>query len=204
MSLFLETIKIQDGELQHPDLHLQRIHNTCLEYYGKKKHLGTMRDHLNLSAKNRLEKTKLTIRYDLDDQFFSSTAYAIKKIETLVLIEDNELDYHLKYTDRKILEKYARMAGLENEAVIIKNNRITDTTYANLALWNGSEWHTPLYPLLKGTKRQLLLQSNQIVEQDILVTDLMRYQKVSLINAMLELGELEIMIGRIRPLADMR
>jgi 4-amino-4-deoxychorismate lyase len=96
------------------------------------------------------------------------------------------------------------MAGLENEAVIIKNNRITDTTYANLALWNGSEWHTPLYPLLKGTKRQLLLQSNQIVEQDILVTDLMRYQKVSLINAMLELGELEIMIGRIRPLADMR
>jgi hypothetical protein len=50
----------------------------------------------------------------------------------------------------------------------------------------------------------LLLQSNQIVEQDILVTDLMRYQKVSLINAMLELGELEIMIGRIRPLAEMR
>lgn len=189
MSLFIETIKIENGELQHLDLHLQRIQNTCMEYYGKKKNLDSMRGHFKLTSKNINEKTKLTISYDLEHHFFSSSPYYPKKIENLVLIENNVLDYHLKYADRSILEKHARMAGYENEAIIIQNNRLTDATYANVACWNGSEWHTPLYPLLKGTKRQFLLQTNQIVERDILVSDLKHYQKVSLINAMLDLGE---------------
>lgn len=189
MSLFIETIKIEYGELQHLDLHLQRMQNTCVEYYGKMKYLDDMRGHFKLSSKNKREKTKLTISYDLEHHFFSSSPYYPRKIETLVLIENNDLDYHLKYADRSILEKYAQMAGYGNEAIIIQNNRLTDATYANIACWNGSEWHTPMYPLLKGTKRQFLLQTNQIVERDILVSDLKHYEKVSLINAMLDLGE---------------
>ena len=31
---FIETLKIENGEVQHLDLHLQRIQHTCIEYYG--------------------------------------------------------------------------------------------------------------------------------------------------------------------------
>ncbi len=34
---FIETLKIENGEVQHLDLHLQRIQHTCMEYYGAKK-----------------------------------------------------------------------------------------------------------------------------------------------------------------------
>ena len=52
-------------------------------------------------------------------------------------------------------------------------------------------------PLLMGTKRAQLLGEGKLREADITLEQLMKAEKVSLINAMIELGEREIAINNI-------
>ena len=59
-------------------------------------------------------------------------------------------------------------------------------------MFDGERWLTPKHPLLMGTKRASLLEKHVLKEADISVETLMNAQKVSLINAMIDLGEIEI------------
>ena len=68
-----------------------------------------------------------------------------------------------------------------DEVVIVKNGFISDTTISNLAFFDGSEWHTPNTPLLKGTKRAELLDSGFLKEKTIKLFQLVE----KLINRML-------------------
>ncbi|WP_333578016.1 aminotransferase class IV, partial [Leyella stercorea] len=79
----------------------------------------------------------------------------------------------------------------------VKNGLLTDTSFTNVAVFDGERWLTPKYPLLLGTKRASLLERQVIKEADISVETLMNAQKVSLINAMIDLGEIEISIANI-------
>jgi 4-amino-4-deoxychorismate lyase len=72
---------------------------------------------------------------------------------------------------------------------------IKDGNYANLAFFNGSEWHTPLHPLLLGTHRARLIDENKIIEKNITLSDLANYTILKYINAMMlweESPEIEI------------
>ena len=40
----------------------------------------------------------------------------------------------------------------QDEILITRNGLLTDTSIANIALFNGKEWHTPKHPLLKGVQ----------------------------------------------------
>lgn len=53
---------------------------------------------------------------------------------------------------------------------------------------DGQRWVTPRQPLLRGTMRQSLLDTGQLVERDIRYDEWGCYEKVSLINAMMPLG----------------
>ncbi len=201
MSQFIETIKLVDTEYQHLDLHVQRIQDTCRRYYGQARDLWDIRRSLQAAA-GKFGIYKVTLRYDLDSCSLEAVSYQKKNMHQLVLIEDNQIQYNFKFANRSRLEQLQKLAGMQNECIIIQNNRITDTSYSNLAFWTGTEWHTPLHPLLAGTKRKFLLDSKQIVEKDILLVDLSTYHKVTLINAMLELGEIEFGIDRIIHLSN--
>lgn len=67
---------------------------------------------------------------------------------------------------------------------------LTDTSYSNIALFDGCHWVTPRQPLLRGTMRQSLLDDGVLTEQDIKAEDWNRYRQVSLVNAMMPLGRL--------------
>ena len=82
----------------------------------------------------------------------------------------------------------AAQRGDADEVVIVKNGLLTDTSYSNIALFDGQRWVTPRHPLLQGTMRQSLLDTGQLVERDIRDDEGGRYEKVSLINAMMPLG----------------
>lgn len=191
---FLETIKIVDGEIQHLDLHLQRIQNTCVEYYGHEKNLDDMRSSFKINSHKKKDVYKLSIWYNLTQHFFQTEKYLIKKKEKIVWCFENEINYQLKYLDRNIFEKYEKKHGAESMCIIVKNNKPTDATYANLAFWTGKEWHTPMFPLLKGTKRKYLIEQKKLIEKDIDMKDLAQYEKVSFINAMLDLRDVEIIL----------
>ena len=61
----------------------------------------------------------------------------------------------------------------------------------------GKHWGTPRHPLLPGTKRAALLDKGMIQKADITLEDLRNANKVSLFNAMIDFGEIEIAIENV-------
>lgn len=114
--------------------------------------------------------------------------YFPRKIDMLKLVYSDEINYSYKYLDRSVFEELMQKNNCSGneDLLIIKNGRITDTTYSNVALFDGKEWYTPMFPLLKGTKRAKLIIDKRIFEKDILIEDLQHYEKIVPINAMLE------------------
>jgi 4-amino-4-deoxychorismate lyase len=120
----------------------------------------------------------------------SFAPYSIRKINSIAIVEGNDISYSWKSTDRSALMRLREKAPDYDEVIIIKNGCVTDTSYTNLCFFDGKEWLTPDTPLLRGTMRQKLLDEGIIREARILKTDLHKFQSVSLINAMMPLGEL--------------
>ena len=123
--------------------------------------------------------------------------YKMKEIHSLKVVEDNNIDYTYKSTDRSALNALAAQKGDCDEIIIVKNGLITDTSFTNLALFDGNRWLTPKHPLLHGTKRAQLLEAGIIEEAELTLEDLRKAEKVSLFNAMIDFGELVIGIRRV-------
>ena len=109
------------------------------------------------------------------------------------IVKDNDIDYSFKSTDRTCLNRLATQKGDCDEIIIIKNGLVTDTSFTNIAIYKHGMWLTPKHPLLLGTKRAALLEKGIIQEADITVDDLMKAEKVSLFNAMIDFGQKEVM-----------
>ena len=109
----------------------------------------------------------------------------------------DRIDYSFKSADRSSLNRLTAQKGDCDEIIIVKNGLVTDTSFTNIAVFDGEQWLTPRHPLLMGTKRACLLEKRILKEADISVEALMRAQKVSLINAMIDLGEREIALENV-------
>lgn len=118
--------------------------------------------------------------------------YKMKEIHSLKVVEDNNIDYTYKSTDRSALNALVAQKDDCDEIIIVKNGLITDTSFTNLALFDGNRWLTPKHPLLQGTKRAQLLEAGIILEADLTLEDLRKAEKVSLFNAMIDFGEREV------------
>jgi 4-amino-4-deoxychorismate lyase len=188
---FIESICFQNGEYQNLDLHQDRINRTCFHFFGESLHQLSKLPPIDDDRKH-----KIRFVYDNDDYEFDSLPYVKLPIRSLEIVETEWFDYSFKYEDRSTLNELLQ-ASKADEVMIAIDGLITDCSYANLAFWNGKEWITPETPLLEGVKRASLLASKKIKETPIHVSDLASFEKVSLINAMLELGELEIPIDNI-------
>ena len=76
---------------------------------------------------------------------------------------------------------------------------MTDSSHANAVFFDGNEWITPSQPLLRGTKRQTLLEQGVIREGEITLSNLSRFRSLAFINAMLDIGDIPLVpIVRIR------
>jgi len=79
-----------------------------------------------------------------------------------------------------------------DDIIIVKNGFVTDSFAANILFLDGVQWITPTTPLLNGTKRQFLLDQGIIAEKEIREEDIRTYQKVGLINAMIDFDEMPV------------
>ena len=123
--------------------------------------------------------------------------YSMREIHSLQVIEDDNITYNFKSTNRDCLNALAARKGSCDEVIIVKRGLVRDTSYTNVALYDGKLWLTPRQPLLLGTKRAYLLEKKLIQEADLTLDDLRKAQKVSLFNAMIELGEREVTIAHV-------
>ena len=190
-----ETLRIKDNVIDQFDDHIQRMQNTAGRLWNCQLDLTGLQEKIMSHCQGGLQKCN--IHYNAHQFEISVSDYMPKNIHSFVLAFDDDIQYDLKYTDRESLHRPLKNKMPDVEVIFVKHSKLTDTSYSNIALWNGVEWHTPKSPLLKGTKRQQYIHQKRIVEKDILVTDLVHYQKIALINAMLDLNDLVRDINRV-------
>ena len=190
---FSETIGYVNGVLENVSYHQARINRTVSALGGK---TYIQLDKIQLvhdSEKDIVYKIKCL--YNLEGAYYIEKAvYHKKTIQTVSIHQAALEEYQYKYTNRNWLNEALKNAGTD-EMIILQNNMIKDGNYANLVFFNGSEWHTPLHPLLLGTHRARLIDENKIIEKNITLSDLANYTTLKYINAMMlweESPEIEI------------
>lgn len=190
---FVETIKIMDGKAMNLPYHQARMELTIRHFFPNLA-LGPMPCLERLiKPRSDMRLFKARVVYGPNGvELVEYAPYSMRPISSLQIVYDNSIDYSYKSTDRSpLLALTAKKADCD-EIVIVKNNLVTDTSFTNLAIFNGHEWLTSKHPLLHGTKRASLLHQGLIKEADITVEDLRRAQSIRLFNAMIEFGEREI------------
>jgi 4-amino-4-deoxychorismate lyase len=134
---------------------------------------------------------KCRIIYNPDIESVEFERYKPKKIQTLKIVECNDIDYSYKFADRSVFAELQKQRDGCDDILIVKNGFITDTSFSNIVFFDGEKPVTPSTPLLKGTMREKLIKDGKISESDICLKDLQKFQSVKLINAMLDLDDTE-------------
>lgn len=184
MSLFLETIRIENGRVMHIDYHRERM-TRSFDYAGIIPGKWFRENFIpgNLIPESGLHKCRII--YNREIISLEITPYVQKSIRSLKIVESARLDYELKYADRSAINMLFEKRGECDDILIVCEKKITDTSYCNVALEREGLWYTPVSPLLKGTMRAFLLERGLIREDEILLQQLSHFKSVRLFNAMI-------------------
>jgi 4-amino-4-deoxychorismate lyase len=196
MSRLIESIRLYDGAFSRLELHQARIDHSFRQIYksNPKWQLETFLKNQEIPAQGLY---KCRVVYDDELVEVEFTPYQAKTIQTLRLVEDNEIEYSHKWEDRDHLNKLFAMRGNCDDILIVKNGLITDTLYANIVFEKSGKWFTPQSRLLNGTMRQFLLQRGVIEEREISVDNFKDYERFKLINAMLEFDSPAVVLSNV-------
>lgn len=145
-----------------------------------------------------IARTRCRLTYARDVIRVEYFPYHVRPVHSLQLVVQDDIDYRYKQADRHVLDEAFALRDTADDVLIVRHGLLTDTSIANIALWNGCEWHTPAQPLLAGTQRRYLLDTGQIKETDIPVASLGNYRHIRLFNALIPFGEVELPVGQIR------
>ena len=190
---FVETIKISNGKAANLPYHQARMERTIRHFFPQLA-LNTMPRLQDLiTPKDSMSLFKARVVYGTHGvELVEYAPYSMRQISTLKIVHDDTISYSYKCTDRSVLNALTAQKADCDEIIIVKNNLITDTSFTNLAIFDGNSWLTPKHPLLHGTRRALLLDNGLIKEADITVVDLMKAKRIRLFIAMIDFGEREI------------
>lgn len=194
MCRFLETIQFVHGEHLNLERHQVRVNVTFQHFFPGLTPflLQEILSSREIPEGDGIYKCRLV--YDKQVQQLEYLPYSLPSITSLRLVQTTIEPSLCKSADRT---EYNRAFALREECddvLLIRNGLLTDTSYCNVALGEGTTWVTPLTPLLYGTRRSELLRQMNIVEKDIPAQEIFRYQKIRLFNAMIDFGELEFEI----------
>lgn len=183
--LFIETIKLQGRKLHNMSYHNARANQARHEVLGLLNTLD-LAQHVSIPDAIGRGVVKCRITFGNTVSAVEITPYRRKKIKTLKLIDGGDIEYNYKYADRSAINALYAQRGMCDDILIVKNGFITDTSYANVAFFDGVDWYTPSTQLLKGTKRQQLLDEGLIKEAAIRPSDLPQFTECVVFNAMLD------------------
>ncbi len=189
MSLLVETIKIKDGKIFNIDYHSSRFNRTRKELFNARSvvDLGNIIIIPSYASKGLF---KCRIEYDEYIRKIEFLPYEIKKVGTLKLVEAPYLDYSYKFINRSGINELLEHKNGCDDILMIKDGMVTDTSYANIIVRGDEDiWYTPTGFILRGTKREYLLNQGLIREVDITPASLKRYHELRLINSMLDIED---------------
>ncbi len=134
---------------------------------------------------------KVRIVYDGSGVVSAACApYQMRNIRSLRLVECDGIDYTYKYADRTALDNAMKLRGGCDNVVIVRDGLLTDTSYTNIALYDGCRWLTPARPLLQGTALMRLFDEGRLEARDIRAGEIWDYSHIALFNSMIDFGKL--------------
>ena len=180
--MYIESIKIIDEVVYNLEYHQQRYENV-VKSLGKTPY--SLADYIKAPKERGVWRCR--VLYDADEilkvEYFS---YSPRKINSLKLVKSDALDYSKKYADRMALDTLFSQRGECDDILIVVDGYVSDISIANIAFLKDSIWYTPKNPLLKGTTRERLLESKKLVQKEIKEEDIYSYERVALLNAMID------------------
>lgn len=192
-----ETLKVVNGNIQNIHYHDERVNRSRLSLYDIHTKIK-LADSIKVPKEcaSGIFKCRIAYGKTIGEPVFEP--YIRKAVNTISIVLSNIIDYKYKFTDRNELNSLMKQRGHSDEILILRNGLITDTSIANIAFNDGSKWLTPKEPLLKGTKRSMLLDENIIEAADISLSMLSQFKEASIFNAMIELGEISVPMEQIK------
>ncbi len=187
MSLFFETIKVKNSKIFNLKYHNNRLNNTIMQTFSKKTDFD-LKDFINPPDDETLYRCKVI--YDTNIKEVSFAPYKMRKFKSFICIK-SDISYSLKSTDRNEFEELTKLNKEYDDIIIIKDDLITDTTIANIAIYDGLRWFTPKTPLLAGTLRASLIDKNLLKTKDFGKKELKSCVKIAIMNAMIGFYELK-------------
>lgn len=186
--VFVETLKIENNKIYNFKLHQERMQKTAFHYYGTKPKLHI--DFSTIPSDLKQKTIKCRVLYSSGVKAIEYHAYKFKKINSLRVVNGNDIEYSYKSIDRYCLNSLFEQRAGADDIIIAKNEKITDSSFANLVFETfDGEMFTPKTFLLEGTKRKSLINSGVIKEKDITIADMPKFRKVYLINAMIDIDD---------------
>lgn len=182
---FIETIKLLDKRLHNLHYHNMRANQARHEVLGASD-IVDLAQYVSIPDDIGRGIYKCRVTFGHTVAAVEISPYRRKKIKSLKLVNGGDIDYHYKYADRSAINALFDQRDNSDDILIVKNGIITDTSYANVAFFDGSEWYTPSTPLLKGTKRQQLLDEGRIRLAVIRQSDLTDFSECVVFNAMVD------------------
>lgn len=196
MCQFIETIRVENGLPFNLEAHLDRMRHTRAHFFNIAHPISRADIMPFVSPIDGI--AKLRFLYDGTDIYEPTcTPYTPRQVHTLKAVESNNIEYAFKHSDRHALNQLLSLRGKCDDVLIVKNGHVTDTSFTNVAFFDGCQWVTPDTPLLAGTRRQHLLETGKIKARPIAIEDLVRYTHVALFNAMIDLGEIVLPIEHV-------
>lgn len=203
MSQLVESIMLKDGWFHNLLSHEERMNNARKAVFNCNDELeleDVLDESLAEYKKGKKEselkgKIKCRILYQENIESIEFEPYKPRTIKSLKVITDDTISYKYKTANRTCLNELFEQRGSCDDIIIVKNGFVTDSSAANILFFDGKRWVTPSTPLLKGTQRQLLLNLETITSKLIRPEDIQSFQKVRLVNAMLEFeDEVDVMV----------
>lgn len=184
MCLLFESIRIEDRKLCNISFHNERLNRSRKALFGRTDFIH-LEEEITIPENLSLSTYKCRVIYKEKIKSVEFEAYQIKSIQSLKIVETENLDYHFKYLNRDSINHLFQKKGDCDDILIVKDGLITDASYANVVLFDGKNWLTPKIPLLKGTMREKLIVAKMIAEADITISSIRKYKVIKLINAMM-------------------
>lgn len=214
----IEAIEWRDGRAERLEYHQNRINIAFGSLYpavspfslsaelaglrsGESPNPGSVASGLTDSDKAFFPEKgrfKLRLKYDYKLRSVEFLEYKLRTVNSLRLIAIQHETMLYKQSDRRIIDAAFAQRGDCDDVLLTRNGMIADTSYANIALFDGHHWKSPRIPLLYGTRRAFLLDQKIIQPEDIHVDDLSRFTLLRMFNALIDFGALELPLSHLR------
>lgn len=197
MSLLIETLGFQDGHCELMSYHNERV-NRSRRVLLSKSDTWRLEEMIQVPDEFIRGKVRCRVLYGehLDSVEFS--AYIPRRIESLLIVRDDSIEYSFKYADRERLLQLHELKGDCDGVLIARHGVLTDSTFSNLMFERSDLRITPKDSLLAGVRCAALLDQGFVrmdtVRPEQIHTD---FDRVHLINALLAPGECVVSVDRI-------